>query len=126
MTTNLTAVPSPAQLPTAGQNARLHLQSRALTGIKHHLQGGGTDTEFMIRLARNALRSSVPAGSGHHLDDELKRHSRGLQALVRHLTVGGTDTAILIGLAINALTGHSPATVKEANAAAWIPEPLAA
>lgn len=123
---NLAAVPSPSQLPAARQNARLHLQSRALTGIKHHLQGGGADREFMLRLAKNALRGDVSAGTGGHLDAELKRHSRGLQALVRHLTVGGTDTAILIGLAINALTGHSPATVKEATAAAWMQEPLAA
>lgn len=119
MSANLTAVPSPAQVPAARLNARLYLQSRALTGIKNHLQSGGTDAEFMLRLTRNALLSSVPAGTGHHLDDELKRHTRGLEALNRHLTVGGTDTAILIGLAVNALTGYSPATVKEAEASTF-------
>lgn len=109
--TTLTAVPSPAQIPAARQNARLYLQSRALTGIRQHLVSGGSDTEFMLRLAGNALRPTAPAGPG---DPETRRHTRGLEALKRHLTVGGTDRAILIGLANNALTGYSPATVKEA------------
>ena len=111
--TILTAVPSPAQVPAARQNARLYLQSRALTGIRQHLLGGGSDTEFMLRLAGNALRETAPAGGGVP-DPETRRHTRGLEALKRHLTVGGTDRAILIGLANNALTGYSPATVKEA------------
>lgn len=111
--TILTAVPSPAQIPAARQNARLYLQSRALNGIKQHLLGGGSDTEFMLRLAGNALReTALPAGASTDL--ETRRHTRGLEALRRHLTVGGTDRAILIGLANNALTGYSPATVKEA------------
>ncbi|GAA4034677.1 hypothetical protein GCM10023063_18540 [Arthrobacter methylotrophus] len=110
--TTLTAVPSPAQIPAARQNARLYLQSRALTGIKQHLLGGGSDTEFMIRVAGNALRETAPVDS---IDQETRRHTRGLEALRRHLTVGGTDRAILIGLAVNALTGYSPATVKEAD-----------
>lgn len=111
--TTLQAVPTPAQIPAARHNARLYLQARALTGIKHHLLGGGTDTEFMLRLAGSALR-----GSGSESDTrfaaELRRHTRGLQAIHRHLTVGGTDRAILIGLTENALTGYSPATAKEA------------
>lgn len=111
--TTLTAVPSPAQIPAARQNARLHLQSRALTGIKQHLTNGGSDTEFMLRLAGNALREAAPAGTGG-TDLETRRHTRGLEALRRHLTVGGTDPDILIGLANNALTGYSPATAKEA------------
>jgi hypothetical protein len=112
--TTLTAVPSPAQIPAARQNARLYLQSRALTGIKQHLTSGGSDTEFMLRLAGNALRRAAPAGNGGSPDLETRRHTRGLEALQRHLTVGGTDPGILIGLANNALTGYSPATVKEA------------
>ena len=112
--TTLTAVPSPAQVPAARQNARLYLQSRALTGIKQHLTGGGTDTEFMLRLAGNALRGSAPAGNSGTSDVETRRHTRGLEALRRHLTVGGTDRDILIGLANNSLTGYSPATAKEA------------
>jgi hypothetical protein len=112
--TTLTAVPSPAQIPAARKNARLYLQSRALTGIKQHLLGGGSDTEFMLRLAGNALREAAPAGSGGSPDLETRRHTRGLEALKRHLTVGGTDRDILIGLCNNALTGYSPATVKEA------------
>jgi hypothetical protein len=113
--TALTAVPSPAQIPAARQNARLYLQSRALTGIRQHLQCGGTDTEFMLRLAANTLRETAPSGSDGIPDPETRRHTRGLEALKRHLTVGGTDRAILIGLAENALTGYSPATEKEAN-----------
>jgi hypothetical protein len=111
---NLTAVPSPAQIPAARQNARLYLQSRALTGIKQHLLGGGRDTEFMLRLAGNALRIQDSSASDGRFTEELRRHTRALKALRRHLTVGGTDVAILIGLANNALTGYSPATVKEA------------
>jgi len=110
----LTAVPSPAQIPAARQNARLHLQAKALNGIKNHLVAGGTDTEFMLRLAGNALRDPAPGGSDERYATELRLHTRGLEALRRHLTVGGTDRAILIGLAVNALTGYSPATVKEA------------
>lgn len=109
----LTAVPSPAQIPAARQNARLYLQSRALTGIKHHLLGGGKDDEFMLRLAGNALRGTAPTGSDRFAE-ELRRHTRGLEAIRRHLTVGGTDRAILVGLAVNALTGYSPATAVEA------------
>lgn len=111
--TTLQALPSPAQIPAARQNARLHLQSRALTGIKHHLLAGGTDTEFMLRLAGSALRGSV-SGSDTRFASELRRHTRGLEALHRHLTVGGTDRAILVGLTENALTGYSPATAQEA------------
>ena len=113
--TNLTAVPSPAQVPAARQNARLYLQTRALTGIRQHLLGGGSDTEFMLRLAANALRETVPAGGSGSIDLETRRHTRGLEAIRRHLTVGGTDRGVLIGLTGNALTGYSPATVKEAN-----------
>lgn len=109
--TTLTAVPSPAQVPAARQNARLYLQARALTGIKQHLTSGGSDTEFMLRLAGNALRVAAPATSP---DLETRRHTRGLEALQRHLTVGGTDRDILIGLCNNALTGYSPATAQEA------------
>jgi hypothetical protein len=86
----LPAVPSPAQIPAARQNARLHLQSKALNGIKNHLLGGGTDTEFMLRLTRNAL-SETATGSDGHFAAELRRHAHGLEALRRHLTVGGTD-----------------------------------
>lgn len=53
----LTAVPSPAQVPAARQNEGLHLQPRALNGIKRHLLSGGTDNEFMLRLAANALHA---------------------------------------------------------------------
>lgn len=112
--TTLTAVPSPAQVPAARQNARLYLQARALTGIKQHLASGGSDTEFMLRLAGNALRATAPAGSGGSPDLETRRHTRGLEALKRHLTIGGTDRDILIGLCNNALTGYSPATAQEA------------
>ncbi|QOT19349.1 hypothetical protein [Paenarthrobacter sp. YJN-5] len=110
--TTLTAVPSPAQIPAVQQNATLYLQSRALTGIKQHLLAGGTDTEFMLRLASNALRETPPEDAP---DADTRRHARGLKAIHRHLTVGGTDRAILVGLTVNALTGYSPATVKEAN-----------
>ncbi|WP_422758943.1 hypothetical protein [Paenarthrobacter sp. C1] len=110
--TTLTAVPSPAQIPAAQQNATLYLQSRALTGIKQHLLAGGTDTEFMLRLASNALRETSPEDVP---DADTRRHTRGLEAIHRHLTVGGTDRAILVGLTVNASTGYSPATVKEAN-----------
>lgn len=112
--TPLTSVPSPAQVPAARQNARLYLQARALNGIKNHLLGGGTDTEFMLRLTRSALRETATA-SDDRFAAELRRHTRGLEALRRHLTVGGTERAILIGLTVNALTGYSPATVKEAD-----------
>lgn len=111
----LTAVSSPSQVPAARQNARLYLQARALNGIKNHLLGGGTDTEFMLRLTRSALRETATT-SDDLFAAELRRHTRGLEALRRHLTVGGTDRAILIGLTVNALTGYSPATVKEAEA----------
>ncbi|RAX45735.1 hypothetical protein DQ354_07545 [Arthrobacter sp. AQ5-06] len=109
----LTAVPSPGQVPAARQNARLHLQARALNGIRDHLLAGGTDNEFMLRLAGSALRETTSASDGRFAD-ELRRHTRGLEAIHRHLTVGGTDRGILIGLTGNALTGYSPATTKEA------------
>ncbi|MET4144203.1 hypothetical protein [Arthrobacter sp. UYCo732] len=116
---HLTVVPSPAQIPAARQNARLHLQSRALTGIQQHLLAGGTDHEFMLRLATAALAGTATV-SDDRFAAELRRHTRGLEALRRHLTVGGTDRAILIGLTVNALTGYSPATTKEAEAAAGL------
>lgn len=114
---HLTAVPSPAHVPAACQNGRLHLQARALNGIKQHLIAGGTDHEFLLRLAGAALGETATT-SDDSFADELRRHTRGLEALRRHLTVGGTDRAILIGLTVNALTGYSPATTKEAEALA--------
>ncbi|TSE14995.1 hypothetical protein B1A87_002735 [Arthrobacter sp. KBS0703] len=123
----LTAVPSPAQVPAARQNARLHLQSRALTGIQNHLLAGGNDTEFMLRLAGSALRNSAAGtGSDQRFAEELKRHTRGLEAIHRHLTVGGTDRDILVGLTVNALTGYSPATAQEAREARAKAEQVAA
>lgn len=122
----LTAVPSPAQVPAARQNARLHLQSRALTGIQNHLLAGGNDTEFMLRLAGSALRNSAAALARISASLRLKRHTRGLEAIHRHLTVGGTDRDILVGLTVNALTGYSPATAQEAREARAKAEQVAA
>lgn len=42
---NLAAAPSPSQLPAARQNARLHLQSRALKGL------GGSIGDALIEKA---------------------------------------------------------------------------
>jgi hypothetical protein len=44
-------------------NARLYLQARALNRIKNHLLAGGTDTDFMLRLAGSTLRQTE-AGPG--------------------------------------------------------------
>lgn len=121
----LTAVPSPAQVPAASQNARLYLQARALNGIKNHLLTGGTDDEFMLRLASSALPATA-TGSDDRFAAELRRHTRGLEALRRHLTVGGKDRDILVGLTVNALTGYSPATAQEAREARAQAERVAA
>ncbi|ACL41971.1 hypothetical protein Achl_4020 (plasmid) [Pseudarthrobacter chlorophenolicus A6] len=121
----LAVVPSPAQMPAARQNARLYLQARALTGIQKHLNAGGTDTEFMLRLASHALAGASTASDGR-FTAELQRHTRGLQAIRRHLTVGGTDRDILVGLTVNALTGYSPATAQEAREARAKAEQVAA
>lgn len=100
--------------PANRARADLHLAAQALTGIRGHLNGGGTDTDFMLRLASSALRSGSATVDSGTAGTELARYHRGLRALHRHLTVGGTDPAILIGLTVNALTGYSPSTVAEA------------
>lgn len=101
--------------PSNRASADLHLLAGALSGIRRHLQSGGSDNDFMLRLAATALRTGSATISSGSASTDLVRHSRGLHALYRHLTVGGTDRAILVGLTTNALTGYSPATPAEAD-----------